>query len=465
MLSAILDVIALLALAGVGVYFVVSTKFLTHRLGMRRLLAGAVLGAVCGLMFHLSLLPENIGYLASLIGPLLMAGFIGGFAGALSATILSLPPVLLGGGPWEAILHHSIPAFLGAGLSYALYRNGCVKFNAGVLGALLCLAFGFTSLLHLLPFTVSSTSFWGCVLFALSGTLIAYAMLALAIRAARNLRTLAEFEGRMKMASEVAQIGTWDWDIQQDVCVWDEGMHRVYGTDPDRAKIAPQDFIDRIHEDDRQRLLTSAEAARVGGAPQYDEFRAYRSDGSLRTIHSALKNQYDASGTLVRISGLHMDVTNLRQAEELRGRAETRLSNVIDSVPGALLTYLLGPDGKDSAIFLNAHCETLFELDADSARRDGRALFRLIEPEDLEDVTRAMQSSIRTGQNFVHRWRINLPSRRRSGSAARIRAASMGRRFRLRVGKCDASRRLDHHADVIGEPSLHVHERGVNVRN
>lgn len=412
MLSAILNVIALLALAGVGVYFIIATKTLSHRLGLRRALVGGVLGIVAGLMSVLSLPPDNIGYLASIVGPLMLAGFIGGFGGALTAALLSVVPVLIMDQTWLAILHHGLAAFLGAGLSYGLYGASCVKFTKRAFGALLLLAAGATFTLHALPTGITSNSVIGCLVFSLSSTVIAYGMLALAVRAARDLRTLAEFEARMTMASEVAQIGTWDWDIASDACTWDAGMHRIYGSDPDSPKVSPKDFIDRVHDDDRQRLLTSAEAATVGGAPQHDEFRAYHVDGSLRTIHSALKNQYDSAGTLVRISGLHMDVTHLRQAEALRGEAETRLKNVIDSVPGALLTYQFGPNGQDSATFLNAHCETLFELDAETARKDARALFRVVEPLDLEELTRAVQASTRTGEVFVHRWRINLPSGR-----------------------------------------------------
>lgn len=412
MLSSIINVVALLALTGIGVYIVVATPLLRDRLQVRRVLVGVVIGLMTAVMGYLDIAPDAASYMTITIGPLLMAGFVGGLWGALVAAVLSALPFVLVPSIGAVLGQHLFAAGLGAALSYAAFGTKCIRFSTPVFITLALLAGAFTAA-HALLFPYDPpASLQNSLAMALASTAIAYGMLAMAMRSARNIRALAEFESRMQMASQVAQIGTWDWDVSSDECTWDGGMHRLYGTDPSAPKISPGEFIQKVHPDDRMRLQTTYEAVSLGGAPQHDEFRAFHSDGTIRTIHSALRNQHDASGRLVRISGLHMDVTNLRLAEALRGAAETRLHDVVTNVPGAILTYRVDREGGHSVTYLNPFCEELLELPAGTVEQDGRALFRVVHKDDMADLSHALNAAIEGVTPFVHRWRMILPSGR-----------------------------------------------------
>ena len=127
---------------------------------------------------------------------------------------------------------------------------------------------------------------------------------------------LLQSEHRRTMALAAGQMGSWDWDIANDDCVWDEGQYRIFGVDPEHFEITAESIQPLIDADDWTRLRRAYE--RLGDHPQVFqlEFRVYRPNGEIRWCIGTAATTKDSQGRIARISGVTMDITERKDAEQ-----------------------------------------------------------------------------------------------------------------------------------------------------
>jgi signal transduction histidine kinase len=78
---------------------------------------------------------------------------------------------------------------------------------------------------------------------------------------------------------------------------------------------------DRLHPDDRDRVVAARENFIADRQPDYDlQFRLRHKDGTYRWIHSRGALVRDANGRPIRMLGLNLDITEFKQAKELEQR-------------------------------------------------------------------------------------------------------------------------------------------------
>ncbi len=80
---------------------------------------------------------------------------------------------------------------------------------------------------------------------------------------------LARRDQQLSTAQEIAEIGSWEWDVVSDRTVWSEELYRIYGVDPVDFGGDLEAFLDFIHPDDREDVR-SAMAAIYDGADQFE---------------------------------------------------------------------------------------------------------------------------------------------------------------------------------------------------
>ena len=132
---------------------------------------------------------------------------------------------------------------------------------------------------------------------------------------AANAR-LMEAEQARSLALAAGQMGSWDWDIIADEWTWDEGTYRIFGADPQSFKISADNIRALIHPDDWQPLQEAGQGMAAGARTQQSEFRVVRSNGDVRWCIGTAAASIDAAGKVVRISGVTVDVTDRKEAEE-----------------------------------------------------------------------------------------------------------------------------------------------------
>ena len=132
---------------------------------------------------------------------------------------------------------------------------------------------------------------------------------------ASTLRLL-ESEQRRSLALAAGSMGSWDWDLVNNHIIWDEGQHAIYGVTPGRFAVTPANFKVLILPEDWERLQVGMGALLREGQPHQAEFRIRRPNGEIRWCASIAAASQDETGKVVRISGVTVDITERKGAEE-----------------------------------------------------------------------------------------------------------------------------------------------------
>jgi PAS domain S-box-containing protein len=138
---------------------------------------------------------------------------------------------------------------------------------------------------------------------------------------AETLSKLLDTEERMKLAVESAGLATWERNLTTKELNWDERCRSIFGISDNRI-LRYEDFLCRVHPEDRAHTEALMEAALADHREYNAGFRVVRDDGEIRSVISRGKAFCDGEGQPIRFIGTLIDVTRERHAEEALVRAE-----------------------------------------------------------------------------------------------------------------------------------------------
>ena len=158
---------------------------------------------------------------------------------------------------------------------------------------------------------------------------------------------------RLRLALQAAQIGTWDWHIQIDRVDWDDLVYRHFGSGnrPGRAHLRALPARDRSR---RPRPTSTARSPRRWNAARSSmpNSGSFWPDGSVHYLVTRGKALYDDNGRAVRISGVSLDITERRQAEQ----AQAFIAAIVESSDDAII----GKDFQSKIVSWNLGAERMF---------------------------------------------------------------------------------------------------------
>ncbi len=145
---------------------------------------------------------------------------------------------------------------------------------------------------------------------------------AVAVENARLHRAVLEQQTELRLSHAAAHMGNWSWDLRDQCVVWSEEFKALHGLSPDGNPTIDEAFA-MLHEEDRERV--SAELQRVIESNEiqfsYDH-RTITADGRTIWLQNRGRVKRDAHGKALQISGLSIDITESRLAEQMLRRTE-----------------------------------------------------------------------------------------------------------------------------------------------
>ncbi len=128
---------------------------------------------------------------------------------------------------------------------------------------------------------------------------------------------LRESEQRRSLALAAGQMGSWDWDVLAGDCHWDDNQHRIFGVDPQTFEVTALAVRSIIHPEDLPALDSLFAASAAGGPLTHQkEFRIVLPSGEIRWCFGTASATLTAEGAVARLSGVTIDITERKQAEE-----------------------------------------------------------------------------------------------------------------------------------------------------
>ncbi|MGE3905701.1 MAG: PAS domain-containing protein [Reyranellaceae bacterium] len=243
---------------------------------------------------------------------------------------------------------------------------------------------------------------------------------ALAVERQRSEQALREREAELARVQQIGKVGGVEVDLRDGFRNRRSPEYLViHGLPPEAVNETHEDWVARIHPEDRERTEAEFKQAVAGDVRDYySEYRIVRpSDGQVRWIAVKAYIDRDESGRALRLVGAHIDVTELRRAERALLESEQRFRLIADSAPVPMWVSEL--DG--SRAFANrAYCEFLGVSYEEALTFDWR---HLLHPDDLP---RILQEQI-AGESSRRSFTLEARYRRSDGLWRWIRSQSQPR--------------------------------------
>jgi PAS domain S-box-containing protein len=131
-------------------------------------------------------------------------------------------------------------------------------------------------------------------------------------------------EERLRLAQQVAHIGSFEWNIQTGVNTWTRELEAIYGLQPGTFTGTQTAFESLVHADDRAGVIKLVDHALKTGQPMEGEWRVVWADGSVHWITGRWQVFMNASGEPSKMMGVNIDVTERKRAEEALLSSERR---------------------------------------------------------------------------------------------------------------------------------------------
>jgi PAS domain S-box-containing protein len=212
---------------------------------------------------------------------------------------------------------------------------------------------------------------------------------------------------RLLLATKSAQLGIWDWDLESDTLVWDEGMCKLYGIAANKFKLIKEEWIARLHEEDRTEIDNEIQLAITNKKEYNTEFRIVWSDSSIHYIRATgIVERVD--GKPKRMIGVNWDVTAEKQSIQHLKLLESVIVNSKDSI---VITDAepLDDEQRHRIIFMNPAFEKMTGYTAEELIGVNPRLLQ------NEDTDRKELDKLRTALNKWEPCEITISNTRKNG--------------------------------------------------
>ncbi len=159
----------------------------------------------------------------------------------------------------------------------------------------------------------------------------------------RLLEALTSNEERLRLAQEAGRIGMWDWDLTTGKVIWSTQYYRNWAIDPSEPP-SYEGFLRRLHPDDRGAVVAAIDDAVRRRHPFKIEFRGLLDDGAERWMTARAEIFWDEDGKPVRMVGVNIDITDVKQAEARARDSELRLLSYMEATTS--IVWSVDRDGR-----------------------------------------------------------------------------------------------------------------------
>ncbi len=150
-------------------------------------------------------------------------------------------------------------------------------------------------------------------------------------------KALRESEERLRLAQQVARVGTFEWNIKSGVNRWTPELEIIYGLPPGSFPGTQAAWEELVHPEDREKVLRAVGKAMKDGAFE-EEWRIIWPDGSVRWLLGRAWAFKDQAGDPERLIGVNIDVTDRKLAESELRESQRRFREMFDLLPVAIYT-------------------------------------------------------------------------------------------------------------------------------
>jgi two-component system CheB/CheR fusion protein len=212
----------------------------------------------------------------------------------------------------------------------------------------------------------------------------------------------------LKLAMSAARMAAWTWDPHKDVASSMENFAEIYG-------VSSVDGLEHgmalVHPEDRGRHRQTLANAVEHGTPYHSVFRIIRPDnGQVVWLDERAVPVTDSAGHFMALSGVVVDITERKAAEQALRDKEERLQAILDTAMDAIITI------DHRGIIQSANATTAKMFGYTIAEMVGQSVNMLMASPHREAHDRQMARYLQTGEKHVIGITREVDARRKDGT-------------------------------------------------
>ena len=207
---------------------------------------------------------------------------------------------------------------------------------------------------------------------------------------------VAEAHDRLRLAMESGKSVGWDWDLANRQNIWFGDLESTFGISADTYLASEDEFFERLHPDDRERVSEALGVAMREQSPYRAEFRVVRPDGTMRWLADSGRFYPAANGNSLRALGIAVDVTDRKQAEAARRQKEEELDKTEKLAKVGAWQW----DPETDTVIWSEELYRIAGLDPTQLAPSYKDHPKLYTVESWERLSRAVEESLRSGTPY-----------------------------------------------------------------
>ncbi len=203
----------------------------------------------------------------------------------------------------------------------------------------------------------------------------------------RTESALRQANERFLLASSAVNSAIYDWHIEENTIVWNNGLTDVFHFPGSISETTDQWWAELIHPEDRSEVLEKIASRMMDEQDFVVEYRLRNGKGEFRNVEDRGRLLRDSEGSIVRVVGSVIDITDRKLAEKAiresekryRGLVETMNEFVTEMKTDGTFTFVNQPFLKSTGYTIDEVINTnFFDLihleDLDSTREQSKIL-------------------------------------------------------------------------------------------
>lgn len=186
-----------------------------------------------------------------------------------------------------------------------------------------------------------------------------------------------ENEYRLKLAVEAAKMGIWDWNITDNILIWDDRTYEILGLQKGIDTNVLESWAEHLHPEDKERVMEELDAALKGKKKYETSCRIIKRSGEIIHLKTDGLVLFDAQGIPYRMIGMNTDITATIQYEEKIKQSEEKLRALIENISDGIVLI----DEKFNLLYQSPSVERIVGYTFED--REGKKAIDFIHPDDV----------------------------------------------------------------------------------
>ena len=207
---------------------------------------------------------------------------------------------------------------------------------------------------------------------------------------------------RFRSSQKLADLGSWDWNIQTGELYWSEQIGPLFGYQPGELETSYDNFLAAVHPDDRQAVINAINASIEQDDPYEIEHRVVWPDGTVRWVLERGDVQRNSAGEPLHMLGIVKDITRRRETELALRESEARFRGLVESTSDWI--WEVDPQGRYT--YVSPQVERI--LGYPPASLIGKRPFDLMSASESARMQKAFFTRVNNRQPISHLINTNL---------------------------------------------------------